>query len=92
MIYQVKLAESADATITHLPPPIKQQITEAIRFLMITPMAGEPLKRELQGKWKFRVGGHRIIYELEPQHKIIHVIAIGPRRTIYEELMRTGRF
>ena len=72
-----------------LPPDVKQG-REALRLLARDPGAGEPLRRELEGYWKYRVRRFRIVYQ--PIHRVVRVIAVGHRRTIYEELgERRGR-
>ena len=88
MTYRVEFTEAARSAVIHLPPAIKQEIKEGIRFLADTPLAGEPLKRELEGKRKFRIGRYRLIYQLESNRKVVLIVAVGPRRTIYEELTK----
>ena len=66
-----------------LPPEVKKSVKEALRLLAHDPAAGEPLRRELEGYWKYRVRRFRIIYQ--PRHRVVRVVAIGHRRTIYEE-------
>ncbi len=90
MIYRVEFTEAARNAVIHLPPAVKQEIKEGIRFLAAAPLGGEPLKRELQGKRKFRIGKYRLIYQLELHRKVVLIIAVGHRRTIYEELTRTA--
>lgn len=84
MIYHPRFTGSARESILRLPPEIKKNVREAVRFLCRDPLAGEPLRRELEGKRKFRIGRYRIIYQLEPSHKIIVIVAVGHRRHIYE--------
>jgi len=45
------------------------------------------LKLELTGLWTYRVGRHRIIYRWS-EGKVIDLVAVGPRSTIYEETHR----
>ncbi len=85
MIYRVEFTEAARNVIIHLPPAIKQEIKEGTRFLAANPFAGEPLRRELKGKRKFRIGRYRVIYQLEPHRKSLRIVAVGHRRNIYEE-------
>jgi len=49
---------------------------------------GRPFRQdELRGLNSFKVGRFRIIYKVAPK-RIIEIVAIGPRRTIYEETYR----
>ncbi len=82
-MYRIEFTEAARQGIIHLPPEIKQSVKEGLRFLHQDPHAGEPLKRELEGKRKFRIGRYRIIYQLEPVRKVILILAMGHRRNIY---------
>jgi len=54
--------------------------------LRLRPGEGKPLQRELEGYKSFRIGKFRIIYRVTT--KEIEVVAVGPRRTIYEETKR----
>jgi mRNA interferase RelE/StbE len=82
--YQIEFTGTSREVLAHLPPAIKQEIKEGLRFLSGNPYAGEPLQRELKGKWKLRVGRFRIVYRLEAHRRKILVIAVGHRRSIYE--------
>jgi mRNA interferase RelE/StbE len=84
--YRVELTALAREASVHLPPAIKRQVKEAIRFLSQNPHGGEPLKHELAGKWKLRVGRFRIVYRLEESRRVVVVIAVGPRKNIYSSL------
>lgn len=79
---RVRVAE----VIRYLPPDLKRVIRAAIRRLCENPAAGEPLHGELEGRFKYRVRRYRIIYRLDAARRILHVVAIGHRRNVYEEL------
>lgn len=53
---------------------------------MADPARGEPLQGELAGRFKYRVRRYRIIYSVDRQARILHILAVGHRRSIYEEL------
>lgn len=72
--------------IRHLPPDLKRSIKHALRALSMDPGSGEPLRRELEGLWKYRVRRFRIVYAIDREHRIIRIVAIGHRRRIYEEV------
>ena len=75
--------------IRSLPPEVKQGVKEALRLLSRDPGAGEPLRRELEGYWKYRVRRYRVVYQ--PVRRVVRVVAVGHRRTIYEELGERSR-
>lgn len=73
-------------TVRHLPPDVKRAVKAAIRALSVNPAEGEPLQGELEGWWKYRVRRYRIVYQVNRTQKTLQIIAVGHRRTIYEEL------
>jgi mRNA interferase RelE/StbE len=65
---------------------LKRSIKAAVRAIASDPECGEPLLRELDGLWKYRVRRFRIVYALERKTRVIRLIAVGHRRNVYEEL------
>ncbi len=76
--------------IRSLHPDLKQLIKSAIRAIVANPECGEPLKREPDGLRKYRVRRFRIVYTVDQKRRIIRLMAVGHRRSVYEEL--TERF
>lgn len=73
-------------TIRSLHPDLKRSIKSTIRAIAADPECGEPLLRELKGLWKYRVRRFRIVYAINRKAQMIRLIAVGHRRSIYEEL------
>jgi mRNA interferase RelE/StbE len=71
--------------IRHLHPDLRRSVKQAIRALCDDPNRGEPLQKELEGYWKYRVRRFRIVYRVDRTNRIIRIVAVGPRRTIYEQ-------
>lgn len=69
-----------------LHPDLKRSIKAAIRAIASDPECGEPLRRELDGLWKFRVRRFRIVYAIDHKGHAIRLMAVGHRRYIYEEV------
>jgi mRNA-degrading endonuclease RelE of RelBE toxin-antitoxin system len=46
------------------------------------------LKDELEGLQSFKVGKFRVVYKAATDKGIIEIVAIGPRKIIYEETLR----
>ena len=74
------------AVIRTLHPDLKHSIKSAIRAIAANPECGEPLQRELNGLRKYRVRRFRIVYAVEQKRRVIRLMAVGHRRTVYEEL------
>ena len=72
--------------IRHLPPDVKHGIRQALRALSVDPNIGEPLRRELEGLWKYQVRRFRIIYAIDRVRRNIRIVAVGHRRSVYEEV------
>jgi len=84
--YRPEIQAGVAEVIRHLQPNLKRSIRAAIRLLCTNPTAGEPLHGELAGRLKYRVRRYRIVYRLDRKERVLHIIAIGRRRSIYEEL------
>ena len=84
--YRLVIPAHVSERIRHLPPDLKRGVREAMRAIGLDPARGEPLKRELGNYMKYRVRRFRIIYGVDRGAKTIAIMAVGHRRTIYEEL------
>lgn len=45
---------------------------------------GEPLKGDLAGFWRYRIGDYRVLCEIQDEMIVVLVLAIGHRREIYK--------
>jgi len=68
-------------------PQLKRKIRDALNIISDDPDAGKSLKDELKGLKSFRISRFRIIYRLS-SHRQIDIIAIGPRKNIYDETLK----
>jgi mRNA interferase RelE/StbE len=84
--YKLKMTDETRELIRHLHPAIKQKVRVALAEILGDPSCGKTLRGELQGLRSFRVRQLRIIYRAVAQ--VIEVVALGPRRSIYEETLR----
>jgi mRNA interferase RelE/StbE len=89
--YRLEIPPEVGEIIRHLPPELKRSVKEALRGLSRNPTAGEPLRRELQGLWKYRVRRYRVVYAIEPRRRVLRILAVGPRVEIYERVAATLR-
>lgn len=83
--YLLKVPDSLASLLRNLHPLIKADIRSALHFLVQNTNSGKALKEELHGLRSYRVKRYRIIYRIVPSEKILEVIAVGPRKNIYEE-------
>ena len=89
--YRLDISLHVAVILRHLPPELKRPIKSALQALGRDPALGEPLQRELEGRWKYRVRRFRIVYAFDRGSRILRVFAVGHRRTIYEEVAASVR-
>jgi mRNA interferase RelE/StbE len=80
---RLRLPDDVAERIRGLHPELKAKVRAGLSAILADPTTGKALKAELAGLFSLRVGRFRIIYR--PRGEII---AVGPRRTIYEETWR----
>ena len=85
-VFRPEIPPPVAPSIGRFPPDLKRSIKQAIRALSVNPNAGEPLRREPEGLWKYRVRRFRIVYEIDQRKRTLRIVAIGYRRQIYEAL------
>ena len=89
--FKLKVPDETAALVRSLHPNLRRKIKAALQVILTEPQTGKALKNELAGLRNFRVGKLRIVYRVKK--RIIEIVAIGPRKRIYEEtlrLLRTG--
>ena len=84
--FKLKVPDETAALVRSLHPNLKRKIKAALQTVLTEPQTGKALKNELEGLRSFRVGKLRVVYRIK--ERIIEIVAIGPRKTIYEETLR----
>ena len=89
--YLLKVPDAVATLIRSLHPQLRREFRAALQAVQENPVsAGKVLRDELSGMQSLRVRRYRIIYRVVPEHDI-EIIAIGPRRHIYEATYRIMR-
>ncbi|HSB33126.1 MAG TPA: type II toxin-antitoxin system RelE/ParE family toxin [Nitrospirota bacterium] len=83
----IRISDDVSSFIRTLHPVLKKRVHAALQELRANPGDGKQLQDEITGYRSFRVGKFRIIYRTASR-KEIEIVAVGPRRTIYEETVR----
>lgn len=83
---KLRVADDIAGFVRSLHPELKRKIKSALQMILADPQSGKALKDELKGLRSFRISRFRIIYKI-PSKNEIAVIAVGPRKTIYEETL-----
>jgi mRNA interferase RelE/StbE len=81
--YTVILSRQAEHFYKKLEEKIKTQVRDCLISLEDEAYAGKRLHGDLKENCSLRVGKLRIIYTVSEKDKIVYVIAIGSRKTIY---------
>ena len=70
-------------------PQLKRKIRAGLRHIVTEPEpeSGKSLKDELEGLKSYRISRFRIIYRISSK-QTIDIVAVGPRKDIYEETYR----
>jgi mRNA interferase RelE/StbE len=84
---KLRVPDEIVALIRGCHPRLKRKIREGLRHILVEPESGKFLKDELTGLQSYRISKFRIIYR-RSSLRVIDIVAIGPRKTIYEETYR----
>ena len=82
-MYKLRVSSKAEKEIKKITHSHQKPIILALKEIQDDPFLGKPLRRELTGKFSYRVGVYRIIYKVNKKDKIIDVLTTGHRATIY---------
>jgi len=85
--YKIRTSDEIANLIRGTHPLLKKKIRSALTIMVNNPDIGKSLKDELTRLKSYRVSTYRIIYRISSR-QCIELIAIGPRKTIYEETYR----
>ena len=82
----LKVPEPVRDLIRRLHPQMKRKVRDALNDILRDPNCGKPLERELNGYRSLRISRYRIVYR--PDESGSEIVAVGPRKTIYEDMAR----
>ena len=86
-LYKLRVPDEIVSLIRGMHPILKKRVKAALNEISHNPYCGRALKEELAGLRTFRIKRFRIIYKVSTK-KQINIIALGPRKYIYEETFR----
>jgi mRNA interferase RelE/StbE len=84
-MYRVVTTKSFDKALARLPLNWQKRIVAKIKEVAADPYAPNNNLTKLQGRegYRLRVGGWRVIYELQDERLVMLVLDMGPRGDIY---------
>lgn len=78
MAWQIEFDSEAEDDLGKLDREIQRRIIRYLRDRIATAndprRFGAPLRRELSGLWKYRIGDYRIICRIEAKKLVVYVI------------------
>ena len=88
MIFKIEFSDTAVKQLKKLDKVPRQQILKYIKETILhldnPRLQGKPLKGNLGGLWRYRLGNYRIVCKICDNKLLICVLKIGHRRDIYE--------
>ncbi len=86
--WRVEFDDRARRELRKLDPDAQQKILRYLRERIAGSsdprQFGKPLRMNLAGLWRYRIGDYRLICRLEENRLIVLVLQIGHRREVYE--------
>lgn len=87
MAWTVKVSNYAEKQLRKLDKPVQKRLLDwlddRIEGCKNPRHFGEPLRGEMAGLWRYRIGGYRVVCEIQDQQLVILALAVGHRREIY---------
>jgi len=84
LAYKAAITKNFLREFKKLPDHIKDGISRAIDEIVANPFSGVKLRGELEGRWRWRVGKYRIVYIIDQTPKLVVLLDVGLRKTIYK--------
>ncbi|MFZ0394335.1 MAG: type II toxin-antitoxin system RelE/ParE family toxin [Terracidiphilus sp.] len=88
-VWTVEFDDRARRELRKLDPNTQHEILRYLRTRIAGPedpqRFGKPLRTNLAGLWRYRVGEYRLICRFENSRLVVFVIKMGHRRDVYEE-------
>lgn len=84
-MFEIKFKAAADKRLSKLPRNIQIRIIEKLEFFVSQPnplIYAEVLTNANIGKYRFRVGDYRVVFDLEVGN-VIMILDIDHRKNIY---------
>ena len=87
MAWTVEVSVFAEKQLRKLDKPIQRRLIDwledRIDGCKNPRHFGEPLRGEMAGLWRYRIGDYRVICEIQDQQLVVLALAVGHRREIY---------
>ena len=89
LVWRIEVTTTAKKQLAKLDYQVQSEIVRFLRERIATGedprRYGAPLRRELAGRWKYRVGDYRLICEIQEERILVLVLMVGHRSRIYDK-------
>jgi len=87
LAWTVEISDFAERQLRKLDRPVQKRLldwlADRIEGCKNSRHFGEPLRGELFGLWRYRVGDYRILCEIRDEQLVVLALSVGHRREIY---------
>jgi mRNA interferase RelE/StbE len=87
LAWRIEVTEIAKKQLVKLDHQAQKEILRYLKEKIATDedprRFGDPLRQELSGRWKYRVGPYRLICDIQDAKILVIVLMIGHRSKIY---------
>jgi mRNA interferase RelE/StbE len=89
LVWEIEWEDEAVKELKKLDTRSQRNIVRYLREKIATDQDprrfGDPLRKELNGLWKYRIGQYRIICSIEDSNLVVLVVRVGHRRYVYNK-------
>jgi len=89
LVYKIKYTPGACKQLSKLDKPTALRILEYMETKARNPTGtGKPLRKNLKGYWRHRVGDYRVISSIEDEALLVLIVMVGHRKIIYQTMKK----
>ncbi|MEW8061065.1 MAG: type II toxin-antitoxin system RelE/ParE family toxin [Candidatus Thiodiazotropha endolucinida] len=83
------MSSSFQKSLKNIDKKLQGRVLEALLKICESPVTAQgntikPLTGELSGLWRYRIGGHRLVYRPDIESRKVLFIEFSPRGSVYE--------
>ena len=87
LTYRVRRSDQAAGQIRSLSPRPRRLFNDAARELARDPRGGNAKKlNRYETLWRVPIGGWRIIFSVDVEARVVTILRVGRRKTVYDDL------
>lgn len=80
---KVKLSSKSIKELQKLPIAERKKVIKKLHILENSPLVGKKLQGQLASLFSFKAWPYRIIYQFLPGKKIVYIVTIQHRQSVY---------